>query len=319
MVRPMAVRKSGDGGGSGAAPRPSTIPVQREAQRMHLVQRHLEHAGGDLDRAGEAGGRRQDEGQRRWRRPQSVATRATSSSGGGRSVSKTKKPQKDSCRVAQLAEKLLLGRPRPARAPRPWRSRRRRLRRGQAPARILAGKTGHDRVADRHRDAKRPGRERRASTDLHPAEPAHADLGDPPAGFDPARGGDPGIDERRTGTVRSTPSRSALASRHRLATSGWVSRPRLGLSGTADFIARSLIRASVRHLELRRTVGVTSRRSSAAMQGAGADREQRRAWPGCRRLRPGRCRSVRPAAIRLPGGVRSRGPGGPGEAAGHGQ
>ena len=58
LVRPIALTNSGNGGAIGAVARPVENVLEREVQRMRLMDRDLENAGGDLHRAGEAPGRR---------------------------------------------------------------------------------------------------------------------------------------------------------------------------------------------------------------------------------------------------------------------
>ena len=57
---------------------PVDDPLQREVERVRLVQRHLEHPGDDLHGAGEALGRRVDQGEAAAGRPVAPATFSTS-------------------------------------------------------------------------------------------------------------------------------------------------------------------------------------------------------------------------------------------------
>ena len=77
LVRPIAVTKSGCGGGSGAAPRPSTMRASGKCSACSLVQRHFQHARHHLHAAGQALRRRIDDAEAAGATPQSAATSAT--------------------------------------------------------------------------------------------------------------------------------------------------------------------------------------------------------------------------------------------------
>ena len=298
------------------AAQPVAHALQRKAQRVDLVQRHLQHARGDLHRAGEARGRGQDEGQaprvrgRSRRRPARSARPAAA-----RSVSSTKKPQNASrVGVAELLEQLLLGRTGPAGPGGHGEVGAVALAVAQAPAGILAGEAGQHRIAGGDADAERPVRERAspAPSVTRPSPPMQISAIRRPASM-PARGSDAAIDDRGPG-ARCAPRRAAARrdSRSSLATSGWASRPTLGhrppLFGCCP---ASLIAAppASRASDRADSVGRVDGEASVVATGRGC----RSARPASRSrtvgdvaaLGPARCRSGRRRAILVPGGLRS--------------
>ena len=184
---------------------PSQHPVQWKTQRVHLVQRHLQHPRGDLHRTGEAAGRCQDQGRgpgagrSRWR-PAPPARLAVA----GRSPAR-RSPRRPRYRYsrARWNSSSLAARARPG--PDAIANSALAFAMGEAPAGVLAGEAGQDRIAGRDRDPEWPCRERRAGGQLDPAEPAQADLGDPAAGLQPARRRDAGIDDGGAGLSAGRP------------------------------------------------------------------------------------------------------------------
>ncbi len=161
---------------------------------MCLVQRNFQRAGDDLHRAGEAGRRRQDEGQARRRHAAGLGDAANERVGRRAIDLEHEARALGIVAIAELGEKLFLERARPA-----WsRGQREELALLQAPAGILAAKAGEHRIGGVDADG---GRRRgagipRGKKDV--AEAAEADFGDAAAGLEPAALRDAGIDDHGT-------------------------------------------------------------------------------------------------------------------------
>jgi hypothetical protein len=184
---------------------------------VDLVQRHLQNAGGDLDRAGEAGGRRQDEGERVGRQA-AVGRHALDQPGRRLAVGLEHEGRRGSVAVAvaELRVELLPRHPRPARAGGHREVGVRTLAEAQRPARVLRGEAGQDRVGAADDDPERRALGA-AVREVDPAEAAHADLGDPPPGLDAAAGSEAGIDDRGTpGSARDAQAEGRRVREQRL-------------------------------------------------------------------------------------------------------
>ena len=141
---------------------------------MHLVQRHLQHARGDLHRAGEARGRGQDEGQRRGRQAaiggdlgdQLVRRRR------GRSPAR-RSPRTPRCRCSRAPGTAPPWRRGRGPARRPWRSRRPRPRRGSGSSRHTGwrGRRGPGRWPRPRPGTASPGTASPAPSSTRPSPP----------------------------------------------------------------------------------------------------------------------------------------------------
>ena len=151
--------------------------VEREADFVRLVQRHLHHPRGNLHHAGKASGRSEHERQplrvhsaipryllrkrRGW-----MAIGLQHEAGAVASVP-----------VSKLLEQRLAGRER-ARRPRAERAELLRSIEAQAPARVLGGETCQHRLTRANLHLPRPGGKRRIRAQRRVAETSHADTGD---------------------------------------------------------------------------------------------------------------------------------------------
>ena len=242
LVRPIAVRKSGDGGGRGAVPRPSrtrssgkpsawTLCSATSSTRAVIWTVPARLVVGVRMKVSAEGAR-----------PQSAATCATSSSGGGAvGLQHEEAPERLGVGVAELGEQLLLGGPRAARPGGHGEVGALALAVAQAPAGVLAGEAGEDRIAGRDRDPERPGRERRARGRARPGRgrPCRSRRSGGRPRARPAAAMPASTIVAPAG-ARARRAAAAAASRQSCATSGCVSRPRLGR-------LRSVARAFVPH------------------------------------------------------------------------
>ena len=166
--------------------------LERELQLMRLVQRHLEHAADHLHAAGEALRRRIDEGELVGRDAAIIGDlgddglrrRRAGLEHDGRAIG--------GILVRQLLEQRLLAGQRAAGAG----AEREEFLVGEAPAGILAGEAGHDRVVAGDGEPERPVRLARSRRQRDLAEAAEADFGEQQAGVDAARDLGAGVDQQ---------------------------------------------------------------------------------------------------------------------------